>query len=189
MELILASASPRRRELLSRLGLSFTTVPADIDEAPLPGEAAYDLVQRLSSKKAQLVAGAYPGALVIAADTVVVLDNEIMNKPRDKGENRAFIRRLSDRVHHVHTGHAVVYGDRSMLTTVTTAVRFRKLSPREIDWYVATGEGLDKAGGYGIQGYGAAIVKSLEGCYFNVMGMSLAELVERCRELGVELVG
>lgn len=187
MDIVLASASPRRLELLGRLGLLFRVVPADIDETPLENEAPEGLVERLSLAKARTVAGRYPEALVIAADTVVV-DGGVLNKPRDAAENRRFIARLSGRVHHVHTGHALLYGGRESAAVVTTAVRFRPLTAREQDWYVRTGEGLDKAGGYGVQGYGAALVSRLEGCYFNVVGLSLSHLLEAARGLGVELV-
>lgn len=188
VDIVLASASPRRLELLGRLGIPFRAVPADIDETPRENEAPEALVERLSLTKARTVAERYPEALIIAADTVVVVDGDLLNKPRDVAENRRFIARLSGRVHHVHTGHALLCGGRESVAVVTTAVRFRALTAREQDWYVGTGEGLDKAGGYGAQGYGAALISRLEGCYFNVVGLSLSHLLEAARELGVELV-
>jgi septum formation protein len=187
-ELVLASGSPRRRELLAALGLRFKVAPADIDEAPELEEAPQALVERLSLLKAAAARAEHPQALVIAADTVVVLAGEILNKPRDEGENCDFLEKLSGRVHLVHTGHASLFGGRAKVSVVTTAVRFRRLGAREIDWYVATGEGLDKAGGYGIQGRGAALVSRVEGCYFNVVGLSVAQIIEDARALGVELV-
>lgn len=188
VEIVLASASPRRRELLALLKLAFKTAPADIDETPKAHETPENLVRRLSLAKARAVAERFPQALVVAADTVVVLDGELLNKPRDAAENARFLARLSDREHHVHTGHALRFGGLERAEVITTLVRFRQLNAREQAWYVATGEGLDKAGGYGIQGYGAAIVSAVEGCYFNVVGLSVAHLVEAARELGVELV-
>jgi len=186
--IVLASGSPRRRELLRNLGLSFDVVPADIDETAHPGETPEALVRRLSGAKAAAVARAHPEALVIAADTVVVLDDEILGKPKDEGENRAFIARLQGRTHEVYTGHAVVLGERCLEAVVKTSVCFRPLSEGEIDWYAHTGEGRDKAGGYAIQGYGAALVREIHGCYFNVVGLSVATLVEMVREVGVRLV-
>lgn len=188
MDIVLASASPRRRELLGLLGLAFKTVPADVDESPQAHETPEELVRRLSLAKARAVARRFPRALVVAADTVVVLDGELLNKPRDAEENARFIARLSNREHHVHTGHALLFGGLEHAGVVTTAVHVRQLSAPEQAWYVATGEGLDKAGGYGIQGYGAAIVSGVEGCYFNVVGLSVAHLVGAARALGVELV-
>jgi septum formation protein len=187
-DLVLASGSPRRRELLAALGLRFKVVPADIDEAPELKEAPEALVERLSLLKAEAVKVNHSQALVVAADTVVVLEGEILNKPRDERENHDFLARLSGRVHLVHTGHASLFRGRVKVSVVTTAVRFRRLSARELDWYVATGEGFDKAGGYGIQGRGAALVSRVEGCYFNVVGLSVAQVIEDARALGAELV-
>jgi septum formation protein len=184
---VLASGSPRRRELLSALGLTFAVLPADLDETPEPGEAPDALVSRLSRAKAARVAAQRPEALVIAADTVVVLDGEILGKPRDVEENRSFIARLSGREHQVYTGHALVLAGRSAAAVRMTRVRFRPLTKGEIRAYAATGEGLDKAGGYAIQGVGAALVPHIEGCYFNVVGLSVATVVELAAELGVRL--
>lgn len=187
-KLVLASTSPRRRELLASLGLEFEVRPADIDESARPGEAPEALVARLSLEKAAAVAALEPCALVIAADTVVVLDAQVLGKPRDATENRAFLARLSGREHEVFTGHSLRLGEREAGVVKRTRVRFRALEPGEIGSYVATGEGLDKAGGYGIQGRGAALVSHIEGCYFSVVGLSLAALVEHARRLGVRLV-
>lgn len=186
--IILASASPRRRELLQNLGLHFDTVPADIDETHDPDEVPFDLVRRLSVAKAEAVARHYPDALVIAADTLVVLRGEILSKPVDETENRDFIARLSGRTHEVFTGHALQLGEKRAERVVQTAVRFRNLAEDEIDRYVATGEGADKAGGYAVQGYGSALVREVRGCYFSVVGLGVATVVELSRELGVTLV-
>ena len=186
--IILASGSPRRRDLLAGLGLSFEVVPADIDESILDGETPDALVARLSKGKARAVAEIHEDALIIAADTVVVLDGEILGKPENSEENRTFIERLAEREHIVYTGHALLYEGKIDVNVMTTKVHFRKLSEAETDWYVATGDGLDKAGGYGIQGKGAAFIPYIEGCYFNVMGLSVANVLTGAKRLGVALV-
>lgn len=187
-KLVLASASPRRSELLRGLGLAFTVVPADVDESVRTGESAQDLVARLSVAKAAVVAASHPDALVIAADTTVVIDGQVINKPADEEENRAFIARLAGREHDVLTGHALSLGARSESVVVRTGVHFRPLDPDEIARYAATGEGSDKAGGYAIQGRGAALVARLDGCYSNVVGLSLPTVVVVAARLGVTLV-
>ena len=186
--LILASGSPRRRELLAGLGLTFEAAPADVDETPLPGERPGDLTVRLSELKARRVAERYPDALVLAADTVVALDNDLLGKPRDAAEARAFLERLAGRSHLVYTGHTAMHGGKWRSRLVETQVRFRQLSEREVDWYLSTGEGFDKAGGYAIQGFGRALVAEVCGCYFNVVGLSVAAVFELAKELGVPLV-
>lgn len=185
--IILASGSPRRRDLLSALGLNFSVMPADIDESVRGGEAPDALVARLSEGKARAIPS-QPDALIIAADTVVVLDAEILGKPRNREENRDFIERLSGREHLVYTGHALLYRGELDVNVITSKVRFRNLSEVELAWYVATGEGLDKAGGYGIQGRGAALIPYIEGCYFNVMGLSVSAVVTSAARLGAALV-
>lgn len=185
---MLASASPRRRELLASLGLEFAVEPADVDETVLPGEGPAELVARLAAAKAEVVRSRRPGALVLAADTTVVVGGEVINKPPTPEENAEYLRRLSGAVHDVYTGHALRLGDRSEDFVVRTRVRFRDLSEEEVAWYVASGEGVDKAGGYAIQGRGAALVAGIEGCYTNVVGLSLPALLEAARRLGVSLV-
>lgn len=187
-DILLASASPRRRELLEGLGLNVKTHAADVDETVHEGEDAPALVSRLAASKAAVVGARQSGSLVIAADTVVVVDGEIINKPRDAEENRAFLVRLSGRDHDVYTGHALRIGERSDDVIVRTLVTFRDLDAEDIESYVASGEGLDKAGGYAIQGLGAALVARIEGCYSNVVGLSLPAVVESARRLGVRLV-
>jgi len=178
--LVLASGSPRRRELLAALGLSFEVEVPDVDESQRPGEAPDVMVLRLASAKARAVAARRaPGLpLVIAADTTVVLD----------GEAIAFVARLAGRAHVVHTGHAVRLGGREVKALRSTVVRFRALEPQEIEAYAATGEGLDKAGGYAIQGLGATLIEGIDGCYGAVVGLSLPAVVLAARELGVRLV-
>ncbi|MEX2534081.1 MAG: Maf family protein [Trueperaceae bacterium] len=186
--IVLASGSPRRRELLLGLGLSFDVSVADIDESARAGEAPERLVARLSAGKVESVAADVPEALVIGADTVVVMGGTILGKPRDESENREFLEVLSGGSHDVYTGHSLRLGGRGADRVACTRVTFRPLSPLEIDRYVTSGDGLDKAGGYGIQGRGAALVSRIEGCYFNVVGMSVATVVELAGQLGVELV-
>ncbi|MEM6431833.1 MAG: Maf family protein [Deinococcota bacterium] len=188
IKIVLASRSPRRQALLSGLGLDFEVQPADIDETPRAHEQAYDLVTRLSTNKARAIAQHHPDAVIIAADTTVVLGEQFLEKPRDLAQKREFISLLAGKPHTVLTGHAVAYGEKLRQRTASTQVYVRNLSKREIDWYVATGEGLDKAGGYAIQGHGAALVERIEGCYFNVVGMSVATVFELCDALGVPLV-
>jgi septum formation protein len=186
--IVLASSSPRRRELLAGLGLSFEVVPADIDETLHVSETPEVLVGRLSTTKAQKVAELYPHALVIAADTTVALGDEILEKPKDTHENKTFIERLQGQKHEVYTGHALIYQGRLEHTVKRSEVHFRPLTDHEINAYVATGEGLDKAGGYGIQGRGAALIPHIVGCYFNVMGMSVSAVVELAAKLEIELL-
>ena len=188
VQIILASGSPRRRELLQGLGLTFQMIPADIDETPLDSELPRDLVGRLSMTKAKAVSEVYPDALVIAADTTVALGKQILEKPKDKEENKLFIERLQGRKHDVFTGHALMYKGSLESVVKHSEVHFRPLSEEEINAYVETREGLDKAGGYGIQGRGAALIPHIVGCYFNVMGMSVAAVVELAAKLGVRLL-
>jgi len=188
--IVLASGSPRREELLRALGLRFEVLPVDIDETPNEGEAADPLVRRLSRCKvaAALDLRGDDGSLVVAADTVVVVDGAVLNKPADPEENRAFLRRLAGRAHHVLTGHTLLVGGRRETVVVDTEVRMRALDDGEIERYVASGEGSDKAGGYAIQGRGSALIGGLVGCYFNVVGLSVPTLVEAAARLGVRLV-
>lgn len=188
--IVLASGSPRRADLLRALGLRFEVLPVDIDETPLEGEAAEPLVRRLSQRKAAaaLARRSDDGVLVIAADTVVTVDGAVLGKPDGAAENRAFLRRLSGRAHHVFSGHTLLVGGRRETVVVDTEVRMRALDEGEIERYVASGEGLDKAGGYAIQGRGSALVGGLAGCYFNVVGLSVPTVVEAASRLGVRLV-
>lgn len=188
LRLILASASPRRRELLANLNFPFEVVPADVDESFTTEDEPFDLVRRLSIAKAETVAQTHPDALVLAADTVVAYRDEVLGKPKTAEENLDYITRLSGRTHAVFTGHAFVLGDRRAERVVQTAVRFRKLSDGEIERYVATGEGMDKAGGYAIQGYGSALVREVRGCYFNVVGLSVPNVAELAQTFGFQLV-
>lgn len=184
MRVVLASSSPRRRELLSLLGLTFEVVPAQVDEAPRSGEAPTGYAERLARAKATAVRR--DGAVVIGADTIVVLDGAILGKPRDATEAAEMLRRLGGRDHLVHTAIAVAYQGRLVSGVETTQVRIRPIDESAIAAYVATGEPLDKAGAYGIQGFGAVIVERIEGDYFAVMGLGLGRLVALLAEVGLE---
>ncbi|MEX2501211.1 MAG: Maf family protein [Trueperaceae bacterium] len=185
---VLASSSPRRRDLLTALGVRFETRPADVDETPRPGEAPEALASRLATAKAEAVARERPHALVLAADTVVVLDGRALGKPRNEDENRRFLRRLAGVPHHVVTAHHLVLAGASAHRSVVTDVRLRTLHDQEIERYVARGAGLDKAGGYAIQDHGAALVGDVHGCYSNVIGLSLPAVHDAAAQLGVRLV-
>lgn len=186
-ELILASASPRRRAFLAGLGLAFTCRPAEIAEIQEPGEGAAAFVARLAREKAMAIAGGAPGAWVLGADTVVVLEGRILGKPADAAEAVAMLTALSGRWHQVWTGFAICCQARAVLVerAVSTEVGFAGLAPELIAAYVATGEPLDKAGAYGIQGLGGCLVEELRGSYSNVVGLPLAEVIEELLELGV----
>lgn len=187
MNIILASASPRRRELLERMGLTdFAVITADIDETPLPGLTCPQQVERLSLLKARAVAQQMsPNALIIAADTVVTLDGAILGKPANRDEARQMLSTLSGREHQVYTGVTVLQGDRSLTRHEMTRVNFRPLSDSEVDDYVATGECDDKAGAYGIQGYGCLLVEGIVGDYYNVMGLPVVCLDRMLTEFGI----
>ena len=181
---ILASASPRRRELLTLIGLRHEVRPAGIDESILPGEAPAAHAERLAREKAHAIAATEPDAVVIAADTIVVVDGDVLGKPRDATEARAMLRRLSGRTHTVLTAIAVARGERTVSAVESVDVTFRALGDQEIDAYVATGEPMDKAGAYGIQGYGATIVERVDGDYFSVMGLGLRRVVGLMGQIG-----
>lgn len=184
--IVLASGSPRRRELLDLLGLRFDVRPADIDESVLDGEDPRTYVARLSREKAAAV-DAPAGVLVIAADTTVDVDGTILGKPADAAEARAMLMAMSGRRHHVHTGLTVRLGDRSATSVTTTAVDVVTIDDALASWYVGTGEPFDKAGGYAIQGAGGVLVAAVEGSVSNVIGLPLATLSALASELGVRL--
>jgi septum formation protein len=185
LEVILASQSPRRRDLLDLIGITHVVRPADIDESVLLDEAPIPHCERLARSKAATLAVRSPDAVVIAADTIVVLDGEILGKPADGGEARATLARLSGRTHTVHTAMAVALGGQTVSAVESVQVTFRPLTADEIAAYVATGEPMDKAGAYGIQGFGATIVERIDGDYFSVMGLGLRRLVALLAELGL----
>lgn len=174
MPLVLASASPRRAELLTAAGFAFTVAHADIDETPRPGEAPAAYVQRLAVGKAQAVAARQPEALVLGADTTVVVDGDILAKPADAADAAAMLRRLAGRAHEVLTGVALAGPAATRVALGTTRVWFAPMTEADIATYVATGEPMDKAGAYGIQGWAARFVTRIEGSYSNVVGLPVA---------------
>lgn len=179
-KLVLASASPRRAEILRIVGWPFETAPADIDESRHPNEDAATYVQRVARAKAEAVAARAAGATVMGADTVVVIDGEILGKPVDDQDARRMLGLLQDHWHQVLTGVAVVNpgNGSSKIAHEVTEVRFAAMSEDEISWYVATGEPMDKAGAYAIQGQGARFVKEISGDYFNIVGLPVRLLYE-----------
>lgn len=188
-EIVLASTSPRRRRLLEQLGLRFQVEAPSLDETPRPGEAPEDYALRLSEEKAFQVSWRRPEALVIGADTVVVLEGEMMGKPADAAHAREMLARLSARTHQVITGLTVLWPPRQLYLSqaVLTQVTFKPLSAVEIEFYVNTGEPLDKAGAYGIQGKGALLVEKIAGCYNNVVGLPLFALGLLLEQAGLRL--
>ena len=188
MNLILASQSPRRKELLSLLGIPFSVQVADIDETMNPGAAPYSEVARVSRIKALAIERGSDD-VVIAADTIVVCEGRVLGKPRDPDEAMDMLRLLSGRDHQVMTGLTVLHGDNAAVVTEVTDLHFRKLSDREIAAYVATGEPMDKAGAYGIQGGAALFCQRIEGDYYNVVGLPVCRLTQILRELAPEWMG
>jgi septum formation protein len=185
VRLILASASPRRAELLTAAGLAFDIVPADVDERVLPGEGPEDHVRRLALAKAEAVSDRFPERPVVAADTVVVIDGLILGKPDGDLAAVAMLRRLSGRSHDVLTGLCLRHGPHRLQAVERTSVRFAPLRDDEILAYVATGEPRDKAGAYAIQGLASRFVTTVQGSYSNVVGLPVATLYGLLRELGL----
>jgi septum formation protein len=182
---ILASASPRRRDLLRSVGLKFKVIPAFADESREAGETPARHVRRLSRNKAQTVALRHPKSLVLGADTIVVIDGMILGKPKDQKQARDMLRRLSNRTHSVYTGFTLIGPTGGLLKTrvVRSSVQFKKISVEEMDWYVNGDEPYDKAGGYAVQGRGAYFIKSIRGSYTNVIGLPLCEVLEELKHL------
>ncbi len=177
MDIVLASQSPRRRELLTRLGLTFRVLAPEIDERmdrPLPPPLLAERISLEKARAAQALTG--PEALIIAADTVVALDSAVLGKPADRSDAVRMLSSLSGRTHQVYTGVTVLRGITAATEHEVTDVTFRTLSPRETADYAATGEPMDKAGAYGIQGYGSLLVSGIRGDYFNVVGLPLCRL-------------
>lgn len=188
MNIILASASPRRQELLRQVGVSFRVVPSSVDETVTAIMSPGEYVEHLAVSKARAVAVLHPGTLVIGADTTVVLDGEFLNKPADRAEAIGMLERLSGRGHHVYTGLALVRDLQSEVSHERTTVHFRELSRSEIERYVASAEPMDKAGAYAIQGLGAVLIKSIEGDYFNVVGLPISRMVQMLLRFGVTVL-
>ncbi len=186
VRVVLASQSPRRRDLLTLIGIPHEVRPADVDETVLPGELPPPHCERLARAKAAALASTETDALVIGSDTIVVIDGDILGKPGSIDEARAMLARLGGRTHTVLTAVAVSFRGRTVSGVESVAVTFRALDADQIAAYVATGEPMDKAGAYGIQGFGATIVERIDGDYFAVMGLGLGKLVGLMAELGVE---
>jgi len=205
--LILASQSPRRKELLEQAGVNFDIVPADIEERRMASEETSDYVKRLSREKAQFVAQKFidsdfiadgkcisesiskntPNIWVLGADTTVVVGNELLEKPTSEDNARLMLRTLSGKTHIVYTGFTLCSESECKIITrlVETEVLFKRVTEREIDWYIATGEPFDKAGAYAIQGLGAFMVKSINGSYSNVVGLPVCEVIELLTQEGI----
>jgi len=183
MTLILASSSPRRRDLLTQAGLRFDVLPADIDETRHPNESPTAYVQRLALEKAQAIHARHPNATILGADTTVVLGEvEILSKPTDLADAERMLRQLSNRSHQVHTGIAVVTPTTQRTHIETTSVFFAPIPAADLAHYLSTGDGLDKAGAYGIQGYAARWIPRIEGDFFNVVGLPIAAVLSLLRE-------
>jgi septum formation protein len=181
--LVLASASPRRQELLRNAAIPFEVEPANIPEEPLPGEPAKDCAERLAREKAQAVAKQHPQDVVLGADTIVVIDNQILGKPTDPADAARMLRMLSGRKHQVITGVCLVVSGQSSVASETTTVTMSKITEKEIADYVATGEPMDKAGAYAIQGIASRWIPRIEGDYSNVVGLPVALVWRMLREI------
>jgi septum formation protein len=182
-KILLASQSPRRAAILSAVGWAFEAVAANIDETRLEQEDAITYVERLARTKAETIAKRFPDRLVIGADTVVVIDGEILGQPRDDEDAQRMLRLLSGKWHDVMTGVALVREGATAVAHATTRVLFAEMSPEEIDWYVATGEPRGKAGAYGIQGSAALFIEEIQGEYFNVVGLPVRLVFELSRRI------
>jgi septum formation protein len=185
--LILASASPRREEMLRMLGLRFSILQSNVDENPRTAESPEDYALRLSEMKARAVAGMRPGHWVLGADTIVTIDDELLGKPRTTDEARIMIRKLSGREHTVITAFTLVNSEHPELVrrAVASQVRFKNIPDDEVEWYVATDEPYDKAGGYAVQGKASFLISEIRGSYTNVVGLPLCEVVEALKKLGL----
>jgi septum formation protein len=184
-KVVLASASPRRRDLLNLIGISHEVRPANIDETMRPREAPGRHAERLAREKASVIAKRDPDVITIGADTVVVINRKVLGKPADEADAARMLKMLSGREHTVITAVAVARGKKLRSAIEEVRVKFRRLRDDEIAAYISTGEPMDKAGAYGIQGFGATIVERVEGDYFAVMGLPLVRLVGLLRDVGV----
>ena len=182
---ILASASPRRRELLDLVGIAHEVLPADIDETYTDGEEAAEHAERLAREKGAVLAKRYPNAVVISADTIVLIDGLVLGKPRDEADAARMLSMLGGQTHVVLTAVAVTYRGKMRAGVESVRVTFRALDRERIGAYIATSEPMDKAGAYGIQGFGATLVERIDGDYFAVMGLPLARMVDLLQEVGV----
>jgi len=184
---ILASASPRRKDLLRSAGMKFKIIPAHVNEDYIEGESPRRHVQRLARDKADSIAQKYPDAWVLGADTIVVIDGMILGKPKNKKQAREMLEKLSGRKHTVFTGFTLLHASSKVIKTkvVQSTVQFKTISPEEMEWYVNSDEPYDKAGGYAVQGKGACFIKAINGSYTNVIGLPLCEVREEMIKLDV----
>ena len=189
MRLILASASPRRAELLRAAGFGFDIYPVEIDERLRPGERPDHAAARLAETKAQAAAAHHADAVVLGADTLVVVEGEPMGKPADHGDAKRMLRRLSGRTHHVLTGVSIGSAGRFVTHVETTRVTMSELADEEIEWYVATGEPRDKAGAYAVQGLASRFVSGIDGSYSNVVGLPVSVVYTLFKQLGYVILG
>jgi septum formation protein len=189
MRLTLASASPRRAELLRAAGMQFDVLPVDVDERFHRDETPEQAVSRLAGAKADAGAAIRPDTIVLGADTTVVIDGQALAKPADAADAARMLRLLSGRVHDVLTGICLCQGRRRLLHVETTRVRMALMGEPEIEWYVSTGEPFDKAGAYAIQGRASRFVEGLEGSYSNVVGLPISRVYELLKELGCDILG
>ncbi len=187
MRMVLASGSPRRRELLQSLGLSFDIYRPDVDESVIEGESPHELCMRLSRLKAEAGAEKFSDSLIIAADTIVVIDGLILGKPKDRTDAFNMLKRLQGRWHEVITGISICMKKNILSHDEHTQVKFRSLSDEEIRAYISTGECDDKAGAYAVQGYGSLLVEGIEGDYFNVVGLPLCSLGRMLGVFGMKI--
>lgn len=190
MKIVLASGSPRRRELLGVIGVAdFEVCPAQGEEKTQEGLPPEEIVKSLSGAKAREVAAKYdPDAVIIAADTIVYADGRVLGKPHDEHEAFSMLKALSGKAHEVYTGITLIRGDNVLSEAECTSVEFRELSDEEINAYIATGEPMDKAGAYGIQGKASLMVSAINGDYFNVVGLPLCRLGQMLKTIGVRLL-
>ena len=184
MDIILASASPRRKEILENTNLKFRIIKSDIDEKVFEGESPQQVVMRLSFEKCMDIACNNKSSLVIGADTIVVLDDMILGKPKDKDEAYCMLKKLSNKVHQVITGISLINleGNKKIIDYVVSNVKFKDLSEEDIKDYIQTNESLDKAGAYGIQGYGALLVEEIKGDYFNIVGLPISKISDLLKQ-------
>lgn len=190
MEIILASASPRRKEILGNTNVKFNVIKSEIDEVVLDNEKPQQVVMRLAFEKCLDIASNHEEDLVIGADTIVVLDDEILGKPKDENEAYEMIKKLSNRTHQVMTGISLInlHSNKKIIDCVVSDVKFKDLSEEDIRDYIQTNESLDKAGAYGIQSYGALLVEEIKGDYFNIVGLPISRLSDLLKEhFGINL--
>jgi septum formation protein len=189
MRLVLASSSPRRAELLRAAGIAFDVLPVDLDERLLPREKPKDYVRRLAEAKAAAAAARTPDAVVIGADTTVVIRKQVLGKPSGRPDAERMLRMLSGQSHDVLTGVCVRMGPRDLSRVEQSRVRMAALSDAEIAWYLNTGEAMDKAGGYAVQGLASRFITSIDGSYSNVVGLPVAAVYDLLKQLGCDILG